>query len=223
MPHHHPWSQAELELLRLRYPRQTAAEIAQALGRSMRSVYSQARELGLRKPLDVIAQMSRQRVNSPGHASQRTRFTPGNEPWNKGQPGSCGHHPNTRKTQWQPGCINHNTLPLGALRVNPDGLLERKIAETKGAPHLRWRPVHRIVWEQAHGPVPDGCVVVFRPGRKTAELDLITPDALELVTRAENMRRNCVHAKYPPELVRVSQLRGVLTRQINRKAKEQQP
>ena len=80
--------------------------------------------------------------------------------------------------------------------------------------------MHRLVWEAACGAVPDGHIVVFRPGRKTTDPDKITLDALELLTRAENMRRNSVHSKYPPEVARLVQLRGALTRQINRKAKE---
>ncbi len=80
--------------------------------------------------------------------------------------------------------------------------------------------MHRLVWIAANGPVPEGHIVVFKPGRRTTELKEITPDAVELITRVENMRRNTVHAKYPRELARLVQLRGVLSRQINRKAKE---
>ena len=86
-------------------------------------------------------------------------------------------------------------------------------------PARRWVAVHRLVWEAAHGPVPDGHVVVFLPGKRTAELDGITLDVVELVTRRELMRRNSVH-QMPKELVELVRLRGVLTRQINTKAKE---
>jgi len=41
----------------------------------------------------------------------------------------------------------------------------------------------------------------------TVHADEITGDKLELVTRAENMRRNSVH-NYPPEIVSVCRLIG---------------
>ena len=81
---------------------------------------------------------------------------------------------------------------------------------------MRWTAVHRLVWEAAHGPIEPGYVVVFRPGRRSANLDEITLDALELVTRAELMGRNSVH-NLPPELVQIAQLRGVLNRKINQR------
>jgi hypothetical protein len=40
-----------------------------------------------------------------------------------------------------------------------------------GALYRNWVAVHRLVWEQAHGPVPPGHIVVFRPGRHTTDLD----------------------------------------------------
>ena len=79
--------------------------------------------------------------------------------------------------------------------------------------------MHRLVWMAANGPLPAGHIVVFKPGRRTTELEAITLDAVELISRAENMRRNSVH-QLPPELARLVQLRGVLIKTINRKAKE---
>ena len=71
------------------------------------------------------------------------------------------------------------------------------------------------MWERAHGAIPAGHAVVFRPGRFTTNPDAITEDGLELVTRAELMRRNTIH-NYPPELARLVQLKGAITRQVNR-------
>lgn len=66
--------------------------------------------------------------------------------------------------------------------------------------------------------MPKGHLVVFRPGRKTLDAELITLDAVELITRAENMARNTMH-RLPKELAQVHQLRGVLTRTINQRQK----
>lgn len=45
---------------------------------------------------------------------------------------------------------------------------------------------HVHVWEQTHGPVPDGMVVVFRDGDKLN----INPQNLMIVSRAELLRLN---------------------------------
>jgi HNH endonuclease len=79
--------------------------------------------------------------------------------------------------------------------------------------------VHRLVWEAANGPIPSGYVVCFLPGRKTADLELITIDAIELISRAELARRNHPRSK-DPELAQLVQLKGAITRQVNRIARE---
>jgi hypothetical protein len=62
-------------------------------------------------------------------------------------------------------------------------------------------------------------VVVFRPGRRTTELEQITLDAIELVDHATLMRRNSIH-RYPPELRRTIKLVARVKRIIRRQANE---
>lgn len=222
---HQAWTSAEVELLRDLYADVSGPEIARLLGRKIQGIYAKAMQLGLRKPREVIAQMARERSADPNHGGHATLFKPGNRSWNTGIKGSTGLHPNCRRTQFKAGTLNGRATqlvaPLGALRINADGALERKVTEMHGAPHLRWHPVSRLVWEAAHGKVPAGHIVVFKPGMKTTALEEITLDRLELISRAERMRRNSLHTNYPPEVARVVQLRGALTRQINRKSQEQ--
>jgi hypothetical protein len=108
------------------------------------------------------------------------------------------------------------------LRVCSDGYLERKLTDDPAiVPARRWVAVHRIVWEAAHGPIPAGHIVCFKPGKKTAVLEEVTSDRLECITRAENARRN--HPRnHSPELARLVQLKGAITRQVNRIAREAQ-
>lgn len=218
------WNRAEEALLRARYPLEQSALVAAALGRPINSVMQKAHSMGLRKTRETIVRIARERTADPAHPSHAARFQPGTVPWNKGIKGSTGTHPNTRANHFRPGNLNGraqaNRQPVGALRITDDGTLQRKVAGTVGALYRNWRAVHRIVWEEVHGPVPPGHLVVFKPGRRTTDLKRITLDALELITRAENMRRNSFLTKYPPELARLVQLRGVLSRQINRKARE---
>ncbi|MEN1942689.1 HNH endonuclease signature motif containing protein [Luteimonas sp. MJ293] len=78
-----------------------------------------------------------------------------------------------------------------------------------------WRPVRVLVWEAAHGPVPEGHVVRFKDGCASTNPDEITADKLECITRAENMKRNSYWETLPPDAARLVQLRSALNRRIN--------
>lgn len=219
-----PWTTAELAVLQARFPHERTADVALALGRSYSTVAQKATALGISKSAAYLASPAAHRTD--GSKGAATRFVPGTTPWNKGKPGSTGTQPGCRATQFKPGemrgAAQHNYVPIGSLRITKDGYLERKVNDTHPTPARRWVAVHRLAWEAVHGPLPHGHVVVFRPGRRTTDPSLITLDALELVTRKDLMLRNSVHTKYPPELARVAQLRGALTRQINRRAQQEQ-
>lgn len=84
---------------------------------------------------------------------------------------------------------------------------------------MRWHGVHRLVWAEAHGPIPHGNLVVFKPGQKTTELDRITVDKLDCITRAQHAQRNHPRSQ-SPEMGRLAQLKGAISRQVNRIARE---
>lgn len=129
----------------------------------------------------------------------------------------------TKQTRFEKGNMSgaaqHNYVPIGTERISKDGYVERKVTDDHPVPTRRWVAVHRIVWEAAHGPIPPGHAVCFRPGRRTADVLLITADALELVSRAELARRNHPVTR-DPELAKLVQLKGAITRQMNRIARE---
>jgi hypothetical protein len=71
-------------------------------------------------------------------------------------------------------------------------------------------------------PDPAGHIVCFQAGaRKTTVLEEVTADRLECITRAENARRNHPRNR-SPELAKLVQLKGAITRQVNRIAREAQ-
>lgn len=208
---------AALELLRQHYATTRTADLAEALGVSVHSVYAQAGRMGLKKEINLIAEMARQvLVNRPDHPVMSTRFQPGMRPWNQGMKGlQIGG----TETRFKPGNRPHTWLPVGTLRINQDGMLERKYSDDPGGPHKRWRTVARLVWEEAHGPMPAGHAVVFKPGRASTKLEEITLDAVECISRSELMRRNTLH-RYGQEVVQTIRLRARLVRAINSKEKE---
>lgn len=218
------WTPDAVAALRRLYPDYAADVVARVIGCTTGAAHRKASALGIGKSeafkaSDASGRIARGRTN-PGMVA--TQFKPGHRTWNKGLAGSTGLHPNCRPTQFKPRTPeeSRNYLPIGSLRVNADGYLERKVTDDRSiAPARRWVGVHRLVWEAAHGPVPAGHIVVFKPGMKTTVLDQITTDRLECISRAENARRNHPRTK-SPELARLVQLKGAITRQVNRIARE---
>lgn len=214
------WSEVEVQLLRWAYADSVTADIAKALGRPVGQVYAKARKLGLSKGAEYLASDRSGRIFKGGKLGVVSQFKPGQVPANKGLRHAKGWAPgNMASTQFKAGNRPHTWVPVGSLRINPEGYLERKVNDLPGNSSVRWHPVHRLVWTDANGPVPAGQVVVFKPGRRTAELEAITLDAVELITRRELMARNTVHNLHA-QVLPIVRLRAQLTREINRRAKE---
>lgn len=83
-----------------------------------------------------------------------TKFKKSNKPWNKGK--QCPSRGNTILTQFKKGNIPWNHRPIGSERVSVDGYIEIKVAEPN-----KWKLKHRVVWEEANGPLQKGQKIVF--------------------------------------------------------------
>lgn len=214
------WTPEALATLRQHYPDKPTRDVAAMLGCSHSRVYNKAFDLGLQKTKaywDGEKHTRIQRCRTDPRMTS-TQFAPGLVPWNKGRKGwQAGGR--SVYTQFTTGMEPHNTHPLGSLRVicSRKGIrqLERKIGTASGPSHLRWRSVHRLVWEAVNGPVPKGHLVVFKPGMKTLIEAEITIEKVECISRAENAARNHPNRR-DPELAKLIQLKGAITRQVNR-------
>jgi hypothetical protein len=209
------WTPTLAELFAKLYPDTLTEDLAELLGCSVQQCYARAARQGLGKSEAFFASPVSGRTD--GSRGAGSRFVKGSTGPTKGMkfPGRGG------ASCFKPGRTPVNTMPIGTHRVY-QGFVEVKLSDTPGPYTNRWKPVHRLVWEQAHGPSPQGCVVAFRPGMKTVEPELITLDRLECITCAMNLARNS-HHRFGPEVSRVVQLRGAITRQINKRLKEQTP
>lgn len=196
--------------LAARYPHEKSEKIAAALGVPLNKIYAMAARMGLKKTAAYLASPDASRLRRGGDIGAQYRFPKGHVPANKGVKGI--NHPGCRATQFKPGHKPKNEAPIGAHRLSKDGIPERKITTEKRGGQ-RWKAVHRIVWEGANGPIPGGHVVIFKPGMKTAVPGEITPDRLELISMADNMRRNSIH-NLPGELKKVIRLNGSIKRRI---------
>jgi len=216
-----PWKTAELRYLEAHYAMTPTPELAQSLERPIRSVYAKASALGLKKPAEFYRRHGAGRLTS--RQGLRTRFRTGQKPWNKGLKGwkAGGRATETQFKKGRSPQESRNYQPIGTTRMHKSDYLEKKVTDDRSIyPAKRWQPVHRLVWEAAHGPVPPGHLVVFRSGMKTRIEAEITVDRLEMISRRENMRRNSYHTNYPPELRQIVQLQGALKRKINNREKD---
>ncbi len=112
-------------------------------------------------------------------------FEKGIVPWNTGTKGVCKPNSGTFKKGNVPG----NIRPLGSERIcSKDGYVLAKVAERN--PYTghatRFKAKHIVIWERAHGPVPDGFVINFIDGDRLH----CSLDNLELVSRNEHCRLN---------------------------------
>lgn len=213
------WTSDEIDALRRLYPDHTADVVAKVLGRKPGSVHQKAVALGIGKSDAFKASDRSGRIQRGKHhpAMVASRFQPGVAPWNKGTNYVAGGR--SAETRFRKGSKPHTTLPLGSYRINPDGHLQRKVAEASGSNSKRWRTVAELVWTEANGPLPPKHIVVFKPGMRTNVLELITLDRVECISQAENARRNHPRNKHP-EFARLVQIKGAITRQVNRIARE---
>lgn len=215
------WTDDHDQVLRNRYPHERADGIARDLGRPLSAAYQRAKKLGLAKTDEFFASENSGRVQR-GKQDPRmraTQFKPGQEPANKGlrRPGWAPGQ--MARTQFQKGERRGVAVrlyqPIGTERISRDGYLERKINDDMPL-QRRWRAVHIIEWEAVNGPLPAGHCLCFKDGNKSNR----SLDNLELMTRAERMRRNSYHTNYPKEVAQLIQLKGALTAKINRRSRQ---
>lgn len=210
-----PWSDDEIAWLVALYPDNHTSLVVEALGRRAPQVSSMANNLGIRKSADFLSSPDAGRIRRGDHRGAAGRFRPGIVPWNKGVSYAAGGR--SAETRFKKGNLPKSWVPIGTVVEDPGGYLKRKVRDntTRGMSRRNWEFLHVALWRKHRGAIPSGHAVVFKNGDKTD----IRLDNLELITRAELMRRNSYHTNYPPEIRRVIQLRGALNRKINARSK----
>ena len=201
-----PWTAAEEAALLRLYPDTLTSDIARQLGRPREHIYSKALRLGLRKSAAFLASTASGRLRPGSAIGLDGRFKKGLVPHNKGVKGwDAGGR--SRATQFKKGQTPHTWVPIFTEVVDADGYLRVKL--TDNGNRFDWHFVHVLLWEDAHGPIPTGHVVVF----KNNDRSRVVLDNLECISRQELCRRNSIH-RYPPELRQVIRLAGKLKRTI---------
>ena len=106
------------------------------------------------------------------------QFRPGHIPHNKGK---RKFWTGGEATQFKKGHKPWNYKPVGTERINANGYVDVKVADPN-----KWRQKHLLIWEEAHGPVPKGQVIIFADGNCLN----VQLDNLLLVSRRELVMLN---------------------------------
>lgn len=212
------WRADEEAYLREHYSNGSTKAIAAHLRRPIHKVYAKAKKLGLAKTEEYIRDPANGCRIAKGQTvpgSQEYRFPKGHVPANKGQR-RPGYAPGRMaETQFRKGQRPHTWVPVGTILKDADGYLRIKVRERIEGDAPGWNPdvwpaYHRYVWEQENGPIPPGQFVVFKDRDRTN----VVIENLELITKAENARRNRMWNRYPREFAEAIHLSGQLKRRI---------
>ncbi|GAB3335076.1 HNH endonuclease signature motif containing protein [Marilutibacter aestuarii] len=218
-----PYTEDEIETVRINYADWPTFLIAHLVGRSVASVHSLAHKLGLHKGPGYHRNPHAHLWASWTHPNTvASRFKPNQVPHNKGVRHPPGWAPGRMaETQFKKGHRGGRARevyqPIGATRFCRDGYLQRKINDDRPF-QQRWRAVHVLMWEEHRGPVPPGHQVGFLNGDKSD----LRIENLELVSKAERMRRNSIQ-NLPAPLKRVIRQRAGLVRSINHRRRKAKP
>jgi len=209
------WTDDAIDTLERLYADTQTAVIAGILGFPMAAVYQKARRLGLRKSAEFSASAASGRFRMKENSGRETRFEPGRQPLNKGVNFKSGWR--SGETRFQKGNRSGVAVtryrPIGSERISKNGYLERKINDDLPR-HKRWKLLHLIIYEEAHGKLPEGQIVTFKDGNPLN----VAIDNLVATTRVDLMRSNSIH-NYGPEISYLMMLRGQIIRKINRTIK----
>ncbi len=113
------------------------------------------------------------------------RFKKGNEPANKGKKMSPQQYEKCKATMFCKGNVPANHMEVGEYTHTTNGYLIQKVQE-QGTQWERFEFVHRKVWEEHNGPIPEGKMVSFLDGDK----DNCDIDNLVLINNIENLELN---------------------------------
>jgi len=163
------FSPAADALLRERYPCCSNDELSVMLGIKTEAIAHRGRILGLKKTPETLRRIYSEAMLKTG--KRAGQFQPGEAPWNKGingysiTLGRSHYRPGNRPPTWVPvGTTRWSTPPLSL--PNAPRYLRVKVAE----PDV-WKLAHRHLWEQHHGPIPAGHVVIFKD-HNTSNIDI---------------------------------------------------
>ena len=190
------WTSAEEAYLREHYASGSTPAIAEHLSRVLQKVYEKARKLGLKKTAEYVKDPKNRCRLFKGHSF-----------------GVAWQFKKGARSGW----AAKNWVPIGSIRIDPEGYRRIKVREAVAGKEPTgygnsevWPMYNRWLWEKHKGPIPPKHHVIFKDGKR----ENCVIENLELLSMADNARRNKMWGRLPQELAEVIQLQGVLKRKI---------
>lgn len=188
-----PYSPVDTQYIIDHFPHVPTTHLCKALNRNYGSVAKKAHSLGLKKTAAYLKTQASGRLTAQSVRGFNTRFKTGGISWNKGKKQqdymSAQAIKKSSATRFKKGNTPHNIKYNGHERIDTEGYTLIRVSAKK------YVLKHRLIWEQANGPIPKSMVLVFKDKNKQN----ICLENLELITRAELGNRNRI-TQYPTEL-----------------------
>jgi hypothetical protein len=193
-------------------------DLANRFGCSIHTVENAGFRYKLKKDSEFLKGVFRKKMMDPNHPGRKFLIKKGTSPPNKGKKQAeymtAEAIERTKATRFTKGHLPKNTLQDHAIT-------ERKDKSGRTYKYIRiglskWVPYHRYLWEQKYGHIPPCHNIQFIDGNSLN----CTIENLYMISRAEQLKNeNSFYVRYPEEVKKLIQLKGVLKRQINKATK----
>lgn len=183
------WTQKEIEILQEIYPEVYSKEAARILNKNLHSVYNKAFALKLKKSDSFMEMKKEKEAQTLRIHGVKSRFKKGQPAHNKGLPMQEHVKEKIKHTQFKKGSIPPNVKYDGHERIDVDGYVLFRLSPGN------YVYKHRHLYEQVHGAIPEGYIIIFKDGNKL-NFDI---NNLQAITKRENMLRNSIQ-RFPEEL-----------------------
>lgn len=207
------FSPKERALIEELYPSTPTAQIAEMLNCNLMSIYHYANYRKISKTEEFLSSDASGRISKTNDIGKNTRFVKGKVSSNKGKKMPAEVYEKAKATMFKKGNKPHNTKFDGYLSV-------RKYNDGKSYIYIRvaegkFELLHRFMWEQINGKIPEGYKVVFKDGNQAN----VCIENLELVSNSDLMLRNSIQ-NYPDDIKFTIRALTKLKKTINRYGQE---
>ena len=204
----------EDQYIRDNYLTQFLREMGEHLGRTEGTILGRMTRIGIEVPAEIKLKRLQQSFKNLEESGKMSRFQKGLVPHNKGKKMSPEMYEKCKGTMFKPGQIPATCVHFGKpylhQRTWEDGYVEKLWFIQEGT---NKRSAYLAYLCRQNGIDLTGKKPILKPGFDHSRAP--TMEDIMIVTNAENMRRNSLH-RYPPEVVKLCQLKGALQRQINK-------
>jgi hypothetical protein len=201
----------EVSEIKTRYPNERAQDLANEFKVPIRSIYSISSRYKLKKSEDFRNSEASGRIKPGQRLSPKTEFKKGCPGATKGLRIDSIIKNKEKLRNWRDKCLwkkGHkpvNTAKDGEIRWRKNvGYYFIRISEN------HWEFLHRHIWQEKKGEIPEGFNVVFIDGnRRNCKLS-----NLECISNADLVEKNR-HTKYPLDLRKAIEERNKLNKILN--------